>query len=234
MNSVIIRFLLLTMLFASVVTCLSTTPKSKENPSPATSSPILQDLGMFAAAREESLPHVGEWRFENGVFENAIPPNATTEDIRTSKDGIGVSLALYKDFEAADCVMECILSIKDTAAAGLVFRAQEKDGVVKRMYMAVLSRKGIDVYLFGDRQWTHLYQFLTAVAPSKAYALQIALQGERMSVTVDGEPAFQATDAQLTYSGKVGICGREGQARFVGFTATSLDKSKKGIKGLFK
>lgn len=180
-------------------------------------------MAEFYAAREPWHASPGEWVEVNGGVANDIPPDALPADVRTSKDGIGVSLALKRDFAARDCVVDTQLAFLDAAAAGVVLRAQEADGVANEMYLAVINFSGVHLWRLHEGKWVKLQSSVRALQNAALYRLRLKLKAESISVALNGEELFSVQDGVLMEPGKVGICAREGLCRYVSFEVKSTD-----------
>jgi hypothetical protein len=179
-------------------------------------------LSSFVPAREDAIASFGEWLEVSGGLENAIPEGARPEDVIASKDGIGVSIGLLKDFDSRDVKIECRAGITLGSVAGIVFRAEEKEGVITSMYYYALSSSGVTLWRYQGKRWTQIYK-LGGIMPSQTPCLlSVRAKGDEVQLAMDETKLPPLRDTSKSAATKIGICAREGYSRFYSFEADKL------------
>jgi hypothetical protein len=177
-----------------------------------------------SALREARHPYVvsaGTWRAEEGGLVNVFGP-------APGGRGAVETLGLVEGFRARDFVLEGRVTFDASAVGGVVFRVQEAGGVIADMYTATFSAGGIDLWLLKRGTWMLLSRDVRPLASGRPYALRVEVQGDKMTLYLDGEPLLEARDSFLPDAGAVGLYAREGLCRFESVNVVSRDPKSKG------
>lgn len=182
------------------------------------------NLESLRGVREERFPQVGRWEIGDGSIRNAIPPDASPDDVFNCRGGIGVSMGLVPGLCARDLDAESRISFQQKGAPSIVFRTQEKDGVVHSMYSLVIYHGGINLWRLLDGKWTAVVRHKQPLAEDVPYLLHAVVLNDKIDVYLDGVKAFEASDEALMEPGGAGVCGMEGPCRFYSLRVRQLDE----------
>lgn len=180
-----------------------------------TSQPDPVDLSALDSVRETDGPVAGPWTpLEDGVT-NMVPSNVEVMEGQV-RDGTGVSIGLVKGFNAKNLVIEANVNFSGGGAPALIFRAQEKDGVITAMYAVTLFVNGVNVWRFADGRWMLLMSQAVPMAPRSPHALRAEAKDDRIQVYADGQRMSEVKDDGLSVAGRAGIRAVEGPCKFSG------------------
>ncbi|NUM54324.1 MAG: hypothetical protein HUU46_11820 [Candidatus Hydrogenedentes bacterium] len=177
------------------------------------------DLATLESAREAGGGVAGPWTpLEDGIT-NLVPDGVEIAEGQV-RDGTGVSIGLLKGFNARNLAIEANVNYSGGGAPGLIFRAQEKDGVITDMYAATLFANGANVWRFSGGRWMLMLTEAAKITPRVPHALRVEAKGDRIQVYVDGQPLSELRDDSLTAAGRAGIRALEGPCKFSGLRAS--------------
>lgn len=172
-----------------------------------------QDLSLLVPVREATVRVTGPWTRAADALLNTVPADVPIESGQV-RDGSGVSVALLPDFTARDVVVEGKLAFTGQGAPGLVFRAQEQDGVVTAMYTLALYRNGVNLWRLSNGRWQLIHAQVMRVEENTTHSLRVEARGDTIKARLNGSALFKARDTGLLAPGRVGVRGVEGPCRF--------------------
>lgn len=177
-------------------------------------APQAVDFDAMRPVPEPRFQKTGQWAVVEGALTNVPPSDASEEDIRLAREGVGVSMALVEGAEARDFDLEAAISVSDEGTAAILFRVQEAEEVVRAMYSLALRRDGVSLWRFREGRWSRLHGHMMTVASGESHALRLGVRGSVVEVGLDGEPLFAVSDTALVAPGGIGVCGMQGPCQF--------------------
>lgn len=204
-----------TSFLALLASCSSPTPPRESSPRASAEDP-LDALPMG--------PLASPWSVESGSFalvEDATAPHGPRVVAQLSQGQVSVfNVALAPDKTGAD-VTALAVSLRAIDGAidrggGLVWRARD----ARNSYVARWNplESNVRAYTVVDGKRT---QIASAEAPSDAgwHELRVALDGAKITVSIDGATAFEVEDATFDAGGKAGLWTKaDARTHFDGFT----------------
>jgi hypothetical protein len=149
---------------------------------------------------------------------NTVPGDASIEPGQV-RDGTGISVGLLPDFTAQDVILEGEVSFSGQGAPALLFRAQERDGVVTAMYTVALYRNGVNLWRLSNQRWQLIRAQVMRLDEDNTYSLHVEARGDTISARLNESALFNAKDTGLVAPGRVGVRGAEGPCRFYALRA---------------